>query len=600
MQYRDLLEAPSIQHIDQLPEPLHAQAVEAFEALAKGQRYGPPEKLGGASLYNKGIQVSGLYSGLTEHVGDITNRMAKSWDFYHGSFGNVREKIDLGLRRLTGNEIRGQVERNYAFMSHPDRDTDGYQDSPRFIGTLKDWITFWTTAGARYADAHAALTVWNEAQWHAREAAVSSGRLDFTAAQRHLTALHDHLGSEQDWITYAGQVSVADGQVIPYQQTMMERRRNPEQNPRETLMAFLSQYKDNPKMYLHTTSLPKVGIYPKSSSSHDSPAGIYAYRLVDIWERDIERWNTGEYQRGLEFLAYRGGDHLFILESDIDPDFPGDYTNDDLDRDINNMKRLYGLSDQRIQRLRATARTNQNFRDCPAGYFWGMTKALVAGVSEFDEYTPVDTKRWNGLLRKLGYVGFNDPGMGVIHGAEGTQALFLSTSAFRIADYMLANRRQKMVTIGDQKYKGGHLPRNLVMRGIPNTLFYNYEPADFAKVRSWTVEGMELRDLPTFMRFVPWNGVGIVKRIVMGTAANSSYEHGEVRRFFQKYPTLPKNIKVEDLHVGGQFPVLLINLIPAEFPVDTITIAAGFGPVSHGIDKLPPAIQAKIKVQRFR
>jgi hypothetical protein len=167
---------------------------------------------------------------------------------------------------------------------------------------------------------------------------------------------------------------------LQYYLHLVEARRNPEQNPRLNAVEFLRQYKDNPKMYLHTTNVMKVGIYPKSTDSHDSPVGIYAYRLVDIWEDAIERWNTGDYKRGLEFLPYHGGDQLFVLESDIDPNFPEHYTDDDLARDGDKLKQLFGLSDQRIAKLLRTAKTNQNFRDCPAGYFWGMVKALVASA----------------------------------------------------------------------------------------------------------------------------------------------------------------------------------------------------------------------------
>ena len=209
-----------VQHIDQLPEALHAEAVKAFDALADGQRHGAPEKLGGASLFNRGIQVSGLYSGLTEHVGDLTHRMAEHWDWYHGGFETVRSKVELGLRCVEGirpgEEIRQQVKRNYEFMSHPDRDTDDYRDSPRYAGSYQDWLTFWQTAMTRYADAHAVLTVWNEAQWHAREAAVASGRLDFAAVQRHLMALQNHLTKGAQWSAYAGQVSVRDGALVPF------------------------------------------------------------------------------------------------------------------------------------------------------------------------------------------------------------------------------------------------------------------------------------------------------------------------------------------------------------------------------------------------
>ncbi|MGD0105731.1 MAG: hypothetical protein ABSC06_17075 [Rhodopila sp.] len=163
-----------------LPEPAKQNALKAFQSLADGQRHGDPEKLGGASMFNRGLHCSGLYAGLTEHVGDITNRMAKQFDFYKGSTGNVKDKVELGLRRCR-DDIKGQVKRNFDFASHPDRDSDeekaAYKDkhNRQFQGTYADWLKWWQDAGKRYGDAHAKLTVWNEAQWHAREAAVAIG-----------------------------------------------------------------------------------------------------------------------------------------------------------------------------------------------------------------------------------------------------------------------------------------------------------------------------------------------------------------------------------------------------------------------------------------
>lgn len=207
-----------VMHIDALPTDLHTHATAMFEKLAKAQRDGDPEKLGGATLYNKGIHVSGLYAGLTEHVGDITNRMAKEWDFYKGSFLNCRDKVEMGLRRA-GPEIQGQVERNYQFQSDPERDEEHKRNpaySPRFAGSLGDWIRWWHEAGGRYADAHAKLVVWNEAQWNAREAAVAAGRIEFARCRRHLEALQRHMDDNTAWVAYAGQVTVRDGVMVSY------------------------------------------------------------------------------------------------------------------------------------------------------------------------------------------------------------------------------------------------------------------------------------------------------------------------------------------------------------------------------------------------
>lgn len=227
MQMRDLIRlmeaAGQTAFILDLAEPARQNALSAFQSLADGQRHGDPEKLSGASLFNRGLQCSGLYSGLTEHVGDITNRMAKKYDFYHGSFGNVKDKVELGLRRCQ-DDIIGQVKRNFEFASHPDRDSDEeiemYKDkySRQFKGSYADWLKWWKDAGKRYGDAHAQLPVWNEAQWHAREAAVAVGYIKFGLAESHLKELAAHLQTKEEWEHYAGQISIgADSSPIPYQ-----------------------------------------------------------------------------------------------------------------------------------------------------------------------------------------------------------------------------------------------------------------------------------------------------------------------------------------------------------------------------------------------
>ena len=381
---------------------------------------------------------------------------------------------------------------------------------------------------------------------------------------------------------------------------LLEARRNPEENPKFSAVEFLRQYKDNPHMYLHLAPIQKVGIYPKSSDSHDSPVGIYAFRLADIWENDIERWNTGDYAdkkaRGLEFLSYHGGNFMFILESDIDPYFADDYSEQDLANDITKLKQITGIDDETVDQLKKAARTNLNFVDKPVGYLWGMTKALVGGVREFDEHTYVNTKKWNTLLRTMGYTGFNDTGYGYIHGAEHQQALFLSTAAFRVVDMGTIKQKQKTVKIGDQSYEGGRIPKDLHMRGFDSVFFYNNSPEDFKSVRTWTVDGISLDNFKNFIRFLPWNAKGIIKTMSMGGASNELFEEGNVKRFFET-TTIPQNITLEKLYIGSRFPERLLRHVPENFPVAEIVIS----PFSneYGLDKLPATIQNKITKQKF-
>lgn len=380
--------------------------------------------------------------------------------------------------------------------------------------------------------------------------------------------------------------------MVRISEIITEKRRNSEQNPKMTIYDFLSQYKDDPTMYLHTGPLQKVGVYPKSSFGHDSPLGIYAFRLVDLWEKSSLSEVEPEIinNKFIRYLPYYGGEHLFILQSFIDTDFPNDYTKNDLEQDVLKLKELYHLDDKRIKRLYQAAKTNQNFRDCPAGYLWGITKAFVAGVDTFDDYTPVNTRKWNNVLRNLGYIGFNDRGMGIIHGAEHFQAVFLTSAAYRIIDHILLpgarNSSTKNITIDNDTYKGiGRVPKDLVMNNIPNVLFYNNSPEDFKKVRTWTVKNINQNDFERFCDFLPWNAKGYIDNLFI--TSTSPLMVGD---FLNK--KVPSRIKINKISLHMEMPMLMLRRFPLDYPVNEIVVNKNI----YGFSDLPDEIKSKIRM----
>jgi hypothetical protein len=135
----------------------------AFNELARLQR-GKPEVMGGASLRNKGMHPNGtgLYTYTTEHVGDLTNRMAADWatgDEGDGCFGYqyVHEKVERALRHARNpygfeREIREQTKRNYD-LTIRDREEAGEDASLLF----REWWAQLEEAGLRFTEAHARL-----------------------------------------------------------------------------------------------------------------------------------------------------------------------------------------------------------------------------------------------------------------------------------------------------------------------------------------------------------------------------------------------------------------------------------------------------------
>jgi hypothetical protein len=113
---------------------------------------------------------------------------------------------------------------------------------------------------------------------------------------------------------------------------------------------------------------------------------------------------------------------------------------------------------------------------------------------------------------------------------------------------------------------------------------------DFSGVHRWTVDSIDESDFQTFCHWVPWNGVGIVNNLYVGGAANRSYELQHFRKFIMK--TVPKNITIKNIGVGGREPCDFIRYIPVDYPVETISISAWSS--EYGLDKLPEALQRKI------
>lgn len=216
MRYHELMEsaAPEWRSVLDLDEPARSNCLKAFNKLAQDQR-GTPEDMGGGGNQNPGLRNNvGVYHYATEHIGDVTNRMAKGFHVTDQDCGffYVERKV-LGVlrdvRRTYGfeREINEQLRSNYRYAV----------EEKAYTGSFEEWQDAWVKAGRLYAKAHAMLTVYNEAQWHARQAAVTLGLHDYASFRHRLEALASHLESPEAWSAYASLVRVDDNdQPIPY------------------------------------------------------------------------------------------------------------------------------------------------------------------------------------------------------------------------------------------------------------------------------------------------------------------------------------------------------------------------------------------------
>ena len=208
-------EVPYTAIADLSPEDA-AIVLKAFAKLADDQR-GKPEDMGGAGRMgaNPGLShATGVYTNLTEHIGDLTHRMSQRY-CQNMSYGYemVLAKVERGLRYLNSpygfqREVESNLKGNFQYQS---RETPDFKWRGDFVGFCNSWLPSCT----RYADAHAELVVYNAAQYHARQAAIELGNRDGDAAIRELSILQSHLSSYEQWAEYAGRVRMGPQGPIP-------------------------------------------------------------------------------------------------------------------------------------------------------------------------------------------------------------------------------------------------------------------------------------------------------------------------------------------------------------------------------------------------
>jgi len=155
--------------------------VEAFDALASEQR-GEPEVAMSRLQHAIG---GGTFFVCVEHVGDLTNRMAKAGHMHDAGHQYVENKVKYYLpavRRLADtDEYQQNLHGNAAFAAQEDG-----TDPVAYIAKVE-------RARVRYVEAHRRLVVYNRAQYLARQAAVNLGGLNFTQAYLMLSQLKEML-----------------------------------------------------------------------------------------------------------------------------------------------------------------------------------------------------------------------------------------------------------------------------------------------------------------------------------------------------------------------------------------------------------------------
>ena len=279
---------------------------------------------------------------------------------------------------------------------------------------------------------------------------------------------------------------------------LKEIRKNPEKNPKMGIIDTLEKYSKDPNIFISFVNVQKIGINP--SSTFGTPNGIYTYPLKTSFANLVNyKTNTIDvpYQSkapGVYILRVKDPSSILDL---------GTYTEEDLAQDekklaqiiidkfvtVNQMSPAVGY--EYAKGLLYTAKNNATYKEIPGGVLWNMTRhvfmflkgqigfSILDGNDDFitnlitgDKNKQADfndklvrtrgivsnlekkpTTLWNSIFRKLGYMGvYDSKGVGIIHKSEKTQAVFFTTQAFDVLEYVLNKPYRPQKTINKKHW----------------------------------------------------------------------------------------------------------------------------------------------------
>jgi hypothetical protein len=213
---------------------------------------------------------------------------------------------------------------------------------------------------------------------------------------------------------------------------LAEARRNPEQNPKISINQQIDDYVDGSdpdNAFVSFTTVDKLGINP--SSTYKTPLGIYAYPASYV----IKKTAGGESMLKLPFAGESEFANLFRVTGNV-VDL-GKMSASTADRYCKQLAEVWAQLSNRdvtqttemVEIFQTQAQTRSLFPDYIGGQFWYVTmKAAELVARKRNISIPL---AWNKLFRELGIDGFVDHGIGIIHTAEPTQAVFFSTKSIK-------------------------------------------------------------------------------------------------------------------------------------------------------------------------
>lgn len=228
--------------------------------------------------------------------------------------------------------------------------------------------------------------------------------------------------------------------------TLVESRRNPEQNPKLSLYKQLSKYLGSDHIYVSFRSRNRLGINPSVKFDENlTPLGIYAYSLEYFWMRYGEKETLKDELKSGDPEDNFAMDRPFVYVISPVGNFIEDTAEyDKLEEDLAQLESEYSntlmeiflrrVDEEKAKRHHDEVLKHQRKADDPSdfGRLWYATGwiAKLVGSAEGRDVGVV----WNEVFRKrLGYSGLYDS-MEVIHPNEPMQALFFSMDGLEVLE----------------------------------------------------------------------------------------------------------------------------------------------------------------------
>lgn len=303
------------------------------------------------------------------------------------------------------------------------------------------------------------------------------------------------------------------------------------------IIQALEPYRDDPSIFVTFSDIEKVGINPQSP--WDTPIGIYAYPLREMWRNILDDKIPFAGDRKFAHVLRATGPGIV----DVD-----DYTRDDLRRDYPKLVEIYneihaqhGWTNQLETDMAQWLRDAEPKR-VEAAKLWNVTRHLAGTMSmgrtghlKGSGAAKSSTVEWNVILRRLGYRGFTDrEGTGLIHRNEPVQAVFLEKGAVQQVATLRNVRRTPHETVEiDNIFE----LRNVILR--PSTIV----PTNWSFDRKERIPYHAIREWPTLMiKGVSPNFQIRYARLFFGEDFGKGFMEFFRTILDREYPLLPRQI----------------------------------------------------------